>query len=336
MRIGIMGNQAYSVAARGPYDVEALVEDARRAQRDGMASYWVGQQFDWDAFSLLAALVREVPDIEFGTAVTHLWTAFPVHMAQQAMSLQVLSGGRFTLGIGLEHEWVIRQMWGLDWDRPVSRFEEYLEIVRSLLWTGSVDLDGRFFKVKTAFLRFAPQPDMQVILAALGPRMLKLAAEEANGTTTWLTGPKTIATYVIPTIRHAAEAAERPPPRVIPLMPIAVTRDVAAMRERVSEEMAIYHRMPSYQAMLEREGVKSAGETGLFGSRDEVEEALGRLADAGATDFGAILFGDDDEQEATRELLTDASRANASQADASRAGAAARPTRVARPEEAAR
>jgi 5,10-methylenetetrahydromethanopterin reductase len=312
MRFGIMGNQAYSVAARGPYDVEALVADALRAQRDGMASYWIGQQFDWDAFSLLAALVREVPEIEFGTAVTHIWTAFPAHMAQQAMSLQVLSGGRFTLGIGLEHEWVIRQMWGLDWDRPVSRLEEYLDVVRSLLWTGSVDHDGEFFKVKTAFLRFAPRPETQVILAALGPRMLKLAAEKANGTTTWLTGPNTVANYVIPTIREAAEAAERPAPRVIPLMPIAVTCDVAAMRDQVSEEMAIYHRMPSYRAMLEREGVKTAGETGLFGSRDDVEEALGRLAEAGATDFGAILFGDDDEQEATRELLAEAARSSGS------------------------
>jgi 5,10-methylenetetrahydromethanopterin reductase len=303
VRIGIMGNQAYSVAAEGPFDVEQLIEDARRAHRDGMASYWIGQQFDWDAFSLLAVLAREVPEIELGTAVTHLWTAFPVHMAQQAMSLQVLSDGRFTLGLGLEHEWVISQLWGLDWDRPVSRLEEYLAIIRSLLSTGRVEHNGEFFQVQTAFLRFAPQPSTQIILAALGPRMLKLAGSKADGTTTWMTGPKTVASHVVPSIRAAAEAAGRPQPRVIPLMPVAVTRDAGAMRERVTEEMAIYHRMPSYQAMLEREGARNAGETGLFGSRAEVEDALGYLAEAGATDFGAILFGDDDEQEATRELL---------------------------------
>lgn len=307
MHLGIMGNQAYSVAAQGPFDVDALIEDARRAQRDGMTSYWIGQQFDWDAFSLLAVLAREVPEIELGTAVTHLWTAFPVHMAQQAMSLRVLSEGRFTLGLGLEHQWVIEQMWGLDWDRPVSRFAEYLEVVRSLLWTGRAEHEGDFYKVNTAFLRFAPDPDMPIILAALGPRMLRLAGAKANGTTTWMTGPRTVAEHIIPTIRAAAEAAERPPPRVIPLMPVAVTDDVPAMRERVSEEMAIYNRMPSYQAMLAREGASGAGETGLFGSRAEVEDALGRLADAGATDFGAILFGSEDEQDATRELLRDLS-----------------------------
>lgn len=302
-----MGNQAYSVAAQGPFDVDALIEDARRARRDGMASYWIGQQFDWDAFSLLAVLAREAPEIELGTAVTHLWTAFPVHMAQQAMSLRVLSEGRFTLGLGLEHEWVIRQMWGLDWDRPVSRLAEYLDVVSSLLWTGRAEHSGDFYEIHTAFLRFEPDPHMQILLGALGPRMLRLAGARANGTTTWLTGPRTIEEHIVPTIRAAAEAAERPPPRVIPLMPVAVTGDAAAMRERVSEEMAIYHRMPSYQAMLAREGASGAGETGVFGTRAELEDALGRLAEAGATDFGAILFGTDDEQEATRELLRDLS-----------------------------
>ena len=302
-----MGNQAYSVAGQGPFDVEALIEDARRAQRDGMASYWIGQQFDWDAFSLLAAIAREVPEIELGTAVTHLWTAFPVHMAQQAMSLRVLSGGRFTLGLGLEHRWVVEQMWGIDWRRPVSRLAEYLDIVSSLLHTGRAEHHGDFYDVETAFLRFEPDPGMQVILAALGPRMLRLAGTKADGTATWLTGPRTIAEHIVPSIRTAAAEADRPAPRVIALMPIAVTADVAAMRERVSEEMAIYHRMPSYQAMLEREGAKSAGETGLLGSRDEVEDAIGRLGEAGVTDLGAILFGSEDEQDRTRQLLSDLS-----------------------------
>lgn len=302
-----MGNQAYSVAAQGPFDVDALIEDARRTQRDGMTSYWIGQQFDWDAFSLLAAIAREVPEIELGTAVTHLWTAFPVHMAQQAMSLRVLSEGRFTLGLGLEHRWVIEQMWGIGWDRPVSRLDEYLDIVSSLLKTGRVEHHGDFYDVETAFLRFPPDPRMQVILAALGPRMLRIAGTKADGTATWMTGPRTLANHIVPSIRAAAAEAGRPPPRVIALMPVALTGDVPAMRERVSEEMAIYQRMPSYQAMLEREGAKSAGETGLLGSRDEVEDAIGRLGQAGVTDLGAILFGSEDEQDRTRELLSDLS-----------------------------
>lgn len=302
-----MANQAYSVAAREPFDVEALVEDCHRARHDGMASYWVGQQFDWDAFSLLAALAREVPEIELGTAVTHLWTAFPVHMAQQAMSLRVLSDGRFTLGLGLEHRWVIEQMWGIEWRRPVSRLAEYLEIVTSLLWTGRVEQAGDFYEVSTAFLRFEPDPGMHVVLGALGPRMLELAGSRANGTVTWMTGPRTIAGHIVPSIRAAAERVERPPPRVIALMPLAVTRDPAALRERVTREMSIYHRMPSYQAMLDREGVRTAGETGLIGSRAELEDALGRLRNCGVTDLGAILFGSEDERDATRELLRDLS-----------------------------
>ena len=302
-----MGNDAYSVAGSGPFDVEALVDDARRAAADGMASYWVGQQFDWDAFSLLATIAREVPEIELGTAVTHLWTAFPAHMAQQAMSLHVLSGGRFTLGLGLEHEWVMRQMWGLDWHRPVARFEEYLDVVTSLLWTGSVDHHGEFYDVQTAFLRFAPDPDMQVVLAALGPRMLRLAGTRASGTVTWMTGPRTLERHIVPSIRAAAEAAGRPAPRVVALLPVAVTGAVGAMRATVADAMALYQRMPSYQAVLEREGAETAGDIGILGSRGEVEDALGRLAEAGATDLGAILFGDEDERAATRELLSELS-----------------------------
>jgi 5,10-methylenetetrahydromethanopterin reductase len=303
MRIGLMGNKAYSLAGTGPFDVEELIEDARSAQRDGLASYWVGQQLDWDAFSLLAVLAREVPGIEFGTAVTHVWTAFPVHMAQQAMSLQVLSGGRFTLGVGLEHEPIMRAMWGLDWNRPVAYFAEYLDVVRSLIETGRVEHEGEFFQIKTSFLRFRPHPEMQIILGALGPRMLRLAGSKAEGTTTWLTGTKTIRDHIVPSIRAAAEEAGRPPPRVIPLVPIAVTKDVRGMRERVSEQMSFYPTMPSYQAMLEREGATTAGEIGLFGSPSQVEEALHELDAAGATDFGAILFGTHDEEEATRGLL---------------------------------
>src|SRR5947209_605764 len=147
MRIGQMGNKAYSVAASGPYVVDELIDDCRRAQRDGLASYWLGQQFDWDAFTLLGVLAREVPEIELGTAVTHIWTAFPAHMAQQAMSVQVISEGRFTLGVGLEHEWVIRDAWGIPWERPVSRMEEYVQILKCLLNTGAVARQGSFYNV---------------------------------------------------------------------------------------------------------------------------------------------------------------------------------------------
>ena len=134
--------------------------------------------------------------------------------------------------------------------------------------------------------------------------MLRLAGTYADGTTTWMTGEKTIREHIVPRIREAAEEAGKPEPRIIALMPVAVTGERRRLHQTITEEMAIYHHMPSYQAMLEREGASEAGDIALLGSAGEVEDALNRLEDAGVTDFGAILFGTDDEQEATRELLT--------------------------------
>ena len=300
-----MGHQAYSLAGAGPFDVEAILSQARRAQEDSFASYWIGQQFDWDAFSLLAVMAREVPGIELGTAVTHIWTAFPVHLAQQAASLHVLSGGRFTLGLGVEHEWVMRHLWGLPFERPVSVLAEYLRIVSSLLRTGRVEFAGEHYRVNTSFLRFEPMEDLPIILGALGPRMLELAGRHADGTTTWMTGSRTLRDHIVPTITRAASDAGRPSPRVIALLPVLVTEDPEEVRREVMSQFETYHQMPSYRAMLEREGVDTADQIAIAGTREHVQQRLGELADAGVTDLGAIVLGTPDTRERTWQLLRD-------------------------------
>lgn len=298
-----MGHQAYSLSGAGPFDVDAIVRHARRAQQDGFASYWIGQQFDWDAFSLLAVLTREVPHIEFGTAVTHIWTAFPVHLAQQAASLNVLSGGRFTLGLGVEHDWVMREMWGLPFQRPVSVLSEYLQIITSMLRTGAVEFRGEHYQVNTGFLRFEPMPGLPIILGALGPRMLELAGRHADGTTTWMTGRRTLRDHIVPTITRAASESGRPPPRIIALLPVLATDDREEVRREVLAKFGTYHQMPSYRAMLEREGVGTADEIAICGSEGQIQDHLGKLARSGVTDLGAIILGDPDTRERGWELL---------------------------------
>lgn len=305
MRIGLMGNEAYSVAGSGPFDVEGLIADAQRAAADGFSSYWIGQQMDWDAIALICAMGREVPDIELGTAVSHVWTSFPVHMAQSAMSAHHLTGGRFCLGIGLEHEWVMREMWGLPFERPVSLMAEYLDVLVSLIRTGAVDCKGEFYQISTFFPRFEPEPTLPVILAALGPRMLGLAGAVADGTVTWMTGLNTVRDHIVPTIHRAASEADRPEPRVIVLLPIALTSDEPSARAAIAQEMAMYERMPSYQAMLEREGATTGGDIALAGSAGQLLDGLEALREAGATDFGAILLGPPGLRAATYSFLCD-------------------------------
>lgn len=309
MRIGLFARRALSFGgdSDGPLSIEAVVAEAHRVADAGLASYWLPQQVDIDALTLAGVLGREVPRIEIGTAVVPMQTRFPLHMASAALTAQELSGGRFTLGIGVEHDWVVRDMWGLPFERPVAEMTEYVEIVTTLLATGKVRFSGDFYTVDSFLHRLSPRPETQVLLGALGPRMLRLAAIQAHGTSTWLAGVRTVRDHIVPTITRAAEEAGRARPRVVVLLPVAVTDDPAATRDRIDETFRLYQRMPSYRSALAREGAERPSEVALVGSRDQVVEQLEALASAGATDFGAIVFAADDrEDEATWEVLRQA------------------------------
>ena len=306
MRVGLFARRALSFGGDGdgPLDLDGVVAEARRVADAGLASYWLPQQFDVDALALAGVIGREVPRIEVGTAVVPMQTRFPLHMAQAALTAQALSGGRFTLGIGVEHDWVVRDMWGLPFDRPVAEMAEYVEIVTTLLATGKVRFSGEFFTVDSFLHRFRPMPETQVLLGALGPRMLRLAATRAHGTSTWLAGLATVRDHIVPTVTRAADEAGRLRPRVVVLLPVAVTDDEAGARARVDEAFGLYLRMPSYRGALAREGAERPGDVAVVGTRDQVEQQLAALAEAGATDLGAILFAADDrEEEATWDLL---------------------------------
>ena len=107
--------------------------------------------------------------------------------------------------------------------------------------------------------------------------MLRLAGTVADGTITWMTGTKTIAEHVAPAITAAAEAAGRPAPRVVVALPIAVTNDVTAAKERINADYAIYPNLPSYKAMLDKEGAEAAADIGFVGDEEAVAAAIGEV-----------------------------------------------------------
>ncbi len=133
--------------------------------------------------------------------------------------------------------------------------------------------------------------------------MLKVTGRLADGTVTWMTGPKTLAELTVPTIKAAAEEAGRPAPRVVVSLPICVTDDEVGARERASQEFAVYGMLPSYRAMLDREGMEGPADLAFVGSADQVAARIDEVADAGATTLVAAEFGTRDERAATRELL---------------------------------
>jgi F420-dependent oxidoreductase-like protein len=296
MRIGIFAGYT----ANGPIDT--TVAAARAAADDGFATFWLPQIFGMEALIALAVVGREVPGIELGTAVVPTYPRHPVTLAQEALTTQAISGGRLVLGIGLSHQPVIEGMFGLSFDRPLRHMREYLDVLVPLLREGSVSVAGETITGRAALdVKGATPPP--VLLAALGPKMLELAGSVVDGTVTWMTGPATIEAHVVPVITAAAEAADRASPRVGVGLPVCVTGDIDGARERASALFEIYGTLPSYRAMLDREGAAGPADVALVGDEETVRAQVERLESIGATEFVANIFGSTEERDRTRGFL---------------------------------
>jgi F420-dependent oxidoreductase-like protein len=247
---------------------------------------------------------REVPGIELGTAVIPTYPRHPMMLAAQALTTQAISGGRLTLGIGLSHQLVIEGMFGHSFEKPVRHMREYLSILMPLIHEGTVSFQGETLSANGT-LTIAGATPFPVLIAALGPKMLELAGTAADGTITWMTGPATLESHTVPAITKAAEQAGRPSPRVCVGLPVCVTDDPDGARERAARVFAVYDSLPSYKAMLDREGATGPADVAIVGDETTVAAALRRLADVGTTDLAAVEYGSASkgDRERTRELL---------------------------------
>src|SRR3989442_4789829 len=245
MKIGI----GIGDIAGAPAGVDGLVAQAKRAEAEGFASGWFANIFGMDAILAAALCARETTRLELGTAVVPTFPRHPVAMAQQALSAQAIAGGRFTLGIGLSHQIVIEGMFGLSFAKPYSHMKEYLAVLGPLIRAGSVSHWGEEYRVNAQIVVTGAKP-CAILVAALAPKMLALAGREADGTITWMTGPKTIREHTAPRIREAAAQAGRPAPRVVVGLPVAVTKDVAGARAAAAQAFLLYRTFPSYLALI--------------------------------------------------------------------------------------
>ncbi len=286
--------------------IEKTLQRAAMLHESGFRSLWASQIFGPDTLTVLAIVGRELRDLDLGTAVVPIQPRHPSMLAAQARTVQEAIGGRLSLGVGLSHQVVVEGLWGLSFDRPASYMREYLDALAPMLRGEKVSVKGeRVSAVAMGALgpREVETPDL--LVAALGPKMLELAGTLGAGTVLWMTGVRTIASHIAPTIHGAADAAQRPSPRIVCSLPIVVTDDVKATIESVNTSLAVYGTLPSYQAMLEREGATSPADVGLIGSREQVLEQLHALAEAGVTEFSAAISGSPQERDATYEVLLD-------------------------------
>ena len=284
--------------------VTALVDRARDVAARGFGSLWVPQIFDLDAMTALAVVAHEVPGLRLGTAVVPTFPRHPMVMAAQARTVHQITEAGFTLGIGLSHQIVIESLLGMDFAKPVRHLREYLSILMPLLHDETAAFAGETLTANNVALTIPDSTPVPVVVAALGPQLLKLAGTRTEGTVTWMTGPKTIAEHTAPTLRAAAEAAGRPEPKIFCSLPMSVTDDVEGARARADQELSVYGTLPSYRAMLDREGASGPGSVAIVGTADQVAEGVMGLEAAGVTTALAAIFGSPDEQAATREVLS--------------------------------
>ena len=297
MRIGLS-----LAAGAGPDPLGRLSGQIRQAAADGFASAWLSNIFGLDALTALAVAGRGTEGIELGTAVMPTYPRHPAALAQQALTAAAALEGRLTLGIGPSHQIVIEDMFGYSFARPARHVREYLAVLRPLLDGKPADFTGETVSGHVSLS--IPVPGrVPLLLAALAPAMLRLAGQQADGTVLWLTGPGTVARHVVPVITEAAEAAGRAAPRVVCILPVCVTSDPAAARQRAARMLAMYGDLPSYRAMLDREGAAGPADVAIVGDEEEVAEQFGRLAGAGVTDFVAAEVARGEDAPRTREFL---------------------------------
>jgi 5,10-methylenetetrahydromethanopterin reductase len=297
MRIGTLEDEP-----AGPEALSRLRDQLQRAADDGLASAWLPNIFGLDALTALAVAGSQVPRIELGTAVVPTYPRHPAVLAQQVLTVATALQGRLTLGIGLSHKIVIEDMYGYSFDRPARHMREYLSVLLPLLDGQPAAFEGE--TLRAAIGLTTPRPErVPVLLAALAPQMLRLAGQRTDGTVLWMTGLATVRDYVVPAITEAARAAGRPSPRVVCALPVCVTDDPDGARAKANRVFAIYGQLPSYRAMLDREGAAEPGDVALVGDEQTVAGQITALEEAGVTDFVAAQFSRGDDAERTRALL---------------------------------
>jgi 5,10-methylenetetrahydromethanopterin reductase len=272
--------------------IDATIENLAKLRDEGFRRVWMSQMpYEPDLLTILAVALREVDTIEVASGVVPIQNQHPMQMAQRALTVSLASQGRFILGLGMTHQAVTEGMWGIPWDKPVRRLNEYLDGLLPLLAGESVNATGETVTTRGALvIPGAPRPE--VYIAALGPQLLKIAGRRTAGTCTWMTGPKTLAEHVGPTLRQAAVDAGRPENsvRVAASLPISVTDDVDGVRKQAAEQFAMYGTLPSYRAMLDREGYAGPDDAVIIGDEDTVKARLAELAAAGVDEYVAAVF----------------------------------------------
>lgn len=296
MRMGLMigSDRERSRAQR----LTGLVDDVQAAEAAGFASVWIPQVPGYlDAMTAIAVVGTATRRVELATSVVPVQSRHPMPMAQQALTTQLACGGRFSLGLGPSHHWLIEDQWGLTYERPARLVADYLDVLQqAFAGPGAVDVENDAFRVHGTVDVTDPGP-VPVLLAALAPVMLRMAGERTAGTVLWMADERAIADHVVPRITKAAAGAGRPAPRVVAGVPVALCAAGGVDQARATARTVLGHAdfSPNYTRLLAMGDARDVDDVMAVGDEAAVAARLGRYRDAGVTDLAAriVPLGDD-------------------------------------------
>lgn len=290
MRLGVMIG-----AERGDMTrkVTKLVSDIEWAEGAGLDTAWMPQvPDDFDCLTMVSLMAGRTTRIELGTAVVPLQAQHPIALARQALSIHAASGGRLALGVGPSHHWIVRDMLGIPYEKPAAYTRDYLQVLNAAVaGPGPVDVENASFTVHNPTALAAETP-MPVLVAALGPVMLQIAGEHADGTVLWMADEKAIGEHIAPKINKAAAEAGRPAPRIVAGIPVTLcsNSEIDAAKDRANRILAEAETSPNYQKLLDRGDARNVGDLCAAGDEESILARFKAFADAGVTDLSVRLL----------------------------------------------
>jgi F420-dependent oxidoreductase-like protein len=294
-------------ASTAANQVDATVELAREAARAGLRSAWFGQTFGADSPQLAALVGREVPGLQVGTSAIPVFGRHPLPVASAARTAQAATHGRYHLGLALGTKLLTETGFGLPFERPIARLREFLTVLRQLTETGSADFHGELLTATTPIPAHVPGAEggVPLLVAAMGPQALRVSGELADGILPYLAGPRALEQHIVPAVTAAAEAAGRPAPRIVALVPGVVTDDADTVRAAAAEALGFYEQFPSYARVIGLSGARRAADVAVIGDEKTVSAEVRRYRDAGATEvvFASTDLAGDAARRRTWDLL---------------------------------
>ncbi|MFJ5293859.1 LLM class F420-dependent oxidoreductase [Streptomyces sp. NPDC088348] len=287
--------------------IDATVQLAREAAGAGLRSAWFGQTFGADSPQLAAIVGREVSGLNVGTSAIPVFGRHPLVVSSQAQTAQAATHGRYHLGLALGTKLLTEGGFGIPYARPIARLCEFLVALRQLTETGAADFHGELLTATTPVSARVPGAEggVPLLVAAMGPQALRASGELADGILPYLAGPRALAEHIVPAVTAAAEAAGRPAPRIVAIVPGVVTDDADSVRQKAGEQLAFYEQIPSYARVIELSGGTRAVDVAVIGNEKTVAAEVRRYRDAGATEvvFAATEIAGDAARRRTWEIL---------------------------------